>query len=158
MIPLLRLAAVFAACACARSSHGQIVINELDADTLGADTLEFVELYDGGAGNTRLDGLVLVFFNGNGDASYRAIGLDGFSTDDDGFFLLGNAAVPGVSIIFPDNGLQNGADGVGLYNGNEGDFPNGTPVTDVNLIDGVVYDTNDNDDAGLLAVLGGPQF
>ncbi|NND47427.1 MAG: hypothetical protein HKN55_07150 [Woeseiaceae bacterium] len=137
-----------------------IVINEVDADTAGSDALEFVELYDGGVGNTLLDGLVVVFYNGNGDASYAAFDLDGFSTDTDGYFHLGNAAVvPTPSIIFRANGLQNGADAVAVYAGDAVDFPNGTPVTGSSLIDALVYDTNDGDDSGLLSVLtpGQPQ-
>ena len=135
-----------------------VLINEVDADTEGTDILEFVELYDAGVGNTALDGLVVVFFNGNGDVSYNAFDLDGFSTDADGFFLLGNADVA-PDIVFPSNGLQNGADAVALYIGNDIDFPDGTPVTTTNLIDAVVYDTNDADDAGLLALLlGGGQL
>jgi len=47
-----------------------VIINEIDADTQGSDVLEFVELYDGGTGNTALDGLVLVNYNGNNDSSY----------------------------------------------------------------------------------------
>ena len=57
-----------------------VIINELDSDTPGADTAEFVELYDGGAGNTPLDGLVVVLFNGSSDQSYAAFDLDMFST------------------------------------------------------------------------------
>ncbi len=38
-----------------------IIINEVDADTPGIDTAEFIELYDGGTGNTNLSGLTLVF-------------------------------------------------------------------------------------------------
>jgi len=53
----------------------QIIINEVDADTPGVDSLEFVELYDGGTGNTDLSGLVIVFFNGSDDASYPAFDL-----------------------------------------------------------------------------------
>ena len=49
-----------------------VFINEVDADTPGADALEFVELYDGGVGHTPLDGLVLVFYNGSNDQSYDA--------------------------------------------------------------------------------------
>ena len=56
-----------------------VIINEIDADTPGTDTAEFVELYDGGVGNTPLDGLVVVFYNGNGDLSYAAFDLDGFT-------------------------------------------------------------------------------
>jgi len=135
-----------------------IVINEIDADTPGTDDMEFVELYDGGAGNTDLSGLVLVFFNGNGDVSYNAFDLDGFSTDANGFFLLGNSAVtPTPSIIFSNNGLQNGADAVALYTGDATDFPNGTPITTTNLLDAIVYDTNDPDDPGLLILLNSGQ-
>jgi len=131
-----------------------IIINELDSDTPSTDTLEFIELYDGGAGNTSLNGLVLVLFNGSSDISYSAFDLDGYSTNDNGYFLLGNAAVvPSPSIIFSDNTLQNGADAVALYAGNATDFPINTPVTTTNLIDAVVYDTNDADDAGLLMLV-----
>ncbi len=119
-----------------------LLINEFDAQTPGTDVAEFIELYDGGAGNTSLNGLVLVFFNGNAanDASYYAIDLDGYSTNASGYFLGGNATVPGVQIVWPDNTLQNGQDGIGLFIGNASDFPNGTPVTNTNLIDAVVYD------------------
>ncbi len=41
--------------------------------------------------------------------------------------------------------LQNGADAVGLYIGDDTDYPNDTPVSDVNLIDALVYDTNDGE-------------
>jgi len=135
-----------------------IIINELDSDTPSTDMLEFIELYDGGVGNTSLDGLVVVLFNGSVDVSYGAFDLDGFNTDEDGYFLLGNTAVvPTPSITFPSNTLQNGADAVALYSGNATDFPNGTLVTTTNLIDAVVYDTNDPDDSGLLILLNSGQ-
>jgi hypothetical protein len=47
-----------------------IIINEVDADDASADDMEFIELYDGGIGNTELSGLVVVLFNGSNDASY----------------------------------------------------------------------------------------
>ena len=136
-----------------------ILINEVDSDTVGTDELEFVELWDGGAGNTALDGLVLVFYNGSSDTSYNAFDLDGFSTDANGYFLLGNAAVvPTPAIVFASNGLQNGADAVALYSGDDTDFPNGTAVTTVNLVDAIVY-TDDGDDDGLLVLIpGGSQI
>ena len=77
-----------------------VIINELDSDTPGADAAEFVELYDGGAGNTPLDGLVVVFYNGTNDLSYAAFDLDGFQTDASGYFTLGNPGVPGVDLVF----------------------------------------------------------
>lgn len=130
-----------------------IVINELDSDTPGADTLEFVELYDGGVGNTSLTGLVIVFYNGSNDLSYAAFDLDGFSTDANGYFVLGNTAVLGRDVVFGDNLLQNGADAVALYAGDALSFPTNTPVTTTNLKDAVVYDTDDPDDLGLLVLL-----
>ena len=134
-----------------------VVINEADADTSGTDTLEFVELYDGGVGNIALDGRVVVFYNGNGDVSYNAFDLDSYSTDTNGYFVLGNTAVSGVDLVFSSNGLQNGADAIALYEGDATDFPNGTAVTTANLIDAIVYDTDDDDDAGLLVLLNAGQ-
>ena len=134
-----------------------VVINEVDSDQAGTDTAEFVELYDGGTGNTSLNGLVIVFYNGSDDKSYAAFDLDGASTNANGYFTLGNAAVPGVDRVFADGTLQNGADAVALYVGNASDFPDGTPVTTANLIDALVYDTNDADDPGLLVLLNAGQ-
>jgi predicted extracellular nuclease len=134
-----------------------VIINEVDSDTLSTDVLEFIELYDGGAGNTALDGLVVVLYNGNGDVSYNTFDLDGYTTDANGYFLLGNTAVA-PEITFNSNGLQNGADAVALYSGDADDFPNGTLVTTGSLVDAVVYDTNDADDAGLLVLLNAGQL
>ncbi len=135
-----------------------LIINETDADTAGSDVLEFVELYDGGLGNSPLDGFVVVFYNGNGDTSYNAFDLDGYTTDINGYFLLGNADVsPAPDIIFSSNGLQNGPDAVALYQGDAAGFPNGTAITTAGLIDATVYDTNDSDDPGLLVLLNAGQ-
>jgi DNA/RNA endonuclease G (NUC1) len=133
-----------------------VIINEIDSDTPGTDTAEFVELYDGGMGNTSLTGLVVVFYNGSNDLSYASFDLDGFSTDANGYFTLGNAAVPGVDFVFADNLLQNGADAVALYAANTA-FPNNTPVTTTNLQDAIVYDTDDADDTGLLVLVNSGQ-
>ena len=108
-----------------------IVINEVDADTPGTDEAEFVELY--GPPNLSLDGLVLVFFNGSSDTAYAAYDLDGFTIDANGFFVGGNTGVNGAAITFPGNGLQNGADAVALFLGDDTDFPNGTAVTEFRL-------------------------
>ena len=136
-------------------NNTHISINEIDADNTGTDSAEFIELYDGGVGNTALDGLVLVLFNGSDDASYRAIDLDGSVTSADGYFVIGSAEVTHVDLVaFTTNGLQNGADAVALFVGDASDFGNDTPVTDVNLVDALVYGTSDSDDAELLSGLG----
>lgn len=135
--------------------NSPIVINEVDADTAGSDKLEFIELYDGGVGNTALDGLVVVLYNGSDSRSYNlAFDLDGFKTNSEGFFVLGNAAVvPEPDLMINNNSLQNGADAVALHVGNGIDYPNDTPVSGFGLIDAIVYDTNDSDVQGLLTVL-----
>jgi predicted extracellular nuclease len=126
------------------------VINEVDVDQTGTDSAEFIEIYDGGVGNSSLDGLSLVLFNGNGEAAYNTILLEGLSTNADGYFVVGSANVPNVDLaVFTTNGLQNGADAVGIYTG--------TPpaiATTENLVDAVVYGTADADDGDLLTLLG----
>jgi hypothetical protein len=139
----------------------QFLINEVDADQTGTDGAEFVEIFDGGLGNNSLDGLVLVFYNGSNDLSYLAFDLDGQSTDADGYFVLcGDAAnVPDCDWdVTPDTNLiQNGQDAVALYSGDATSFPNNTAVTTTNLLDALVYDTSDADDAGLLVLLNASQ-
>lgn len=144
-------------------AQSPVLINELDADTDGSDRAEFVELYDGGAGNTALTGLVVVFYNGSDDQSYAAFDLDGAVTGPDGYYVLGNPGVANVNRTFSPGGsgaLQNGADAVALYRADASDFPGDTPLTTQNLVDGVVYGTGDSDDPELLALLasGEPQL
>lgn len=134
------------------TSVGRVIINEVDADTPSTDTDEFIELF--GPAGVRLDGTVLTLFNGSSDTSYDAIDLDGGVTDSMGYYVLGSATVPNVdNASFTTNSLQNGADGVGFYLADAGDFPSGSAVTATDLVDAFVYDTNDADDAGLLGVL-----
>ena len=145
--------------ACGGGGAPTVVINEVDADTPGTDTVEFIELYDGGTGNTSLSGLVLVLYNGSNDAAYATFDLSNYTTDADGYFVLGNADVPNVTLIFGSNTLQNGADAVALYEGAAANFPTGTAITLEGLVDALVYDTDDADDDGLLVLLndGQPQ-
>ncbi len=81
-----------------------LFINEVDGDQTGADTQEFIELF--GAPNTSLLGTTLVLFNGSNDLSYASYDLDAYSLDGNGFFVIGNAATPGVDLVFADNFLQ----------------------------------------------------
>ena len=140
-------------------ASAQVVINELDSDTPSTDDREFIELKST-TPNFPLDGYVLVFFNGNPTAStanksYYTIDLDGLTTDANGIILIGNSQIsPAPDKIFPDNIIQNGADGVALYLGNASDFPDDTLATSVNLIDALMYDTNDADATALMTLLG----
>ncbi|WP_430936975.1 lamin tail domain-containing protein [Saccharicrinis sp. 156] len=136
-------------------AFGQIYINEIDADQTGTDAAEFVELYNAGSSAVSLDGYVLVLFNGSDNASYEAIDLDNYSIPANGYFVIGSTGMGTNIELSPGSSgwLQNGADAVALYQGNAADFGNDTPVTTVNLVDAVVYDTNDSDDAELLVLL-----
>jgi hypothetical protein len=134
------------------------VINEINPDPseVGTDTTEFVELY--GTPGMSLDGYVMVCFNGTNNFSYNAYDLDGYTIPASGFFVIGNPAVANVNYIVPvptapNVFLQNGADAVGFYLGNATDWPNGTLATNTNLIDAVVYGTNDPDATVLIATL-----
>lgn len=130
-----------------------VMINELDSNTPGSDTEEFVELYDGGIGNTDLSGLVLVLWNGNSDTSYRAIDLSGHRTDSAGYFIAGNASVNSVDVILGNGTLQNGADAVSLHVGRSADFATGTSVVTTGIIDAVVYGPGEKPDEGLLKLI-----
>lgn len=138
-------------------SMAQVVINELDCDTPGIDNQEFIELKST-LPHFDLDGYVLVFFNGSnsgGDSSYFTIDLDGLTTDVNGLLVIGSTDVtPFPQHIIAANVIQNGADAVAIYQGNASDFPEGTLATTTNLIDALVYDTSDTDDATLMSLLG----
>jgi hypothetical protein len=135
-------------------SFGQIVINEVDADTPGTDVAEFIELL--WTPNTALDGYVVVLFNGSDDLSYLSFDLDGYSTDANGFFILANTplVVAGDLDVGNSNIIQNGADAVAVYLDDASNWPNDTAISTTNLIDVFIYDTNDSDDTGLLTGFG----
>lgn len=138
-------------------SFSQLFINELDSDTPSTDDKEFIELKST-VPNFSLNGYVIVLFNGTGtliNRSYYVIDLTGFSTDVNGIFVLGNNLVaPVPDKYLPDSIIQNGPDGVGLYLGSSSDFPNNTLATTTNLVNAIVYGTNDPDATSLMGLLG----
>jgi predicted extracellular nuclease len=135
-----------------------VLINEVDSDTPSYDVLEFIELYDGGAGSTALDGIVVVLYNGSNDTVYDAFDLDGYTTDADGYFVIGTVPEADLYVDPGSSGwLQNGADAVAVYAGDGADFPNGAAITTDGLLDAIVYDTDDADDPGLLVLLNAGQ-
>ena len=157
---LLGLAAA-AAMSITGAAGGAIIINEIDSDSFNqpaTDHHEFIELYSTTGTVTPLDGLTLVLINGNGDVVYGgAVDLDGQSTDANGYYVLASNSVAGAdnyTLLAAGNILQNGADAVALYQGDATSYLNGTAATSANLIDAIVYGTDDPDDTGLLAALG----
>ena len=96
---------------------------------------------------------MVVLFNGSDDMSYEAIDLDGYTTDANGYFVIGNEAVENVDITFRDGLLQNGSDAIAIYYASEEDFPNDSPISTVSLIDAIVY----GEDDGLMSLLNSGQ-
>ncbi|MFC0605281.1 endonuclease [Winogradskyella pulchriflava] len=134
-----------------------LVINEFDPDSPSTDTAEFIELKSA-TPNFSTDGYILVFFNGSSsgaDSSYMVIDLDGYTTDNNGLLVIGSEGVsPFPQVLISENVIQNGADALGVYQASVNDFPEGTLATQTNLIDAMVYGTNDADDTDLLTLLG----
>ncbi len=147
-----------------QGSYAALLINELDSDSVNlptTDVFEFVELFETTGTSVSLNGYSLIYVNGNGDVTYFALDLDGFNTSATGYFTAGSIPTADVQVNgtpAPGNFLQNGADAVVLYLGDASAFPNGTALASLvpaNIVDAVVYDTSDADDAGLLTLLVG---
>lgn len=140
------------------SINAQVVINEIDPDTPSTDVKEFIELHSI-TPNYSLNGLVLVFFNGTstgtGNASYYTIDLDGFSTDINGNFLIGNSQVsPAPTLDLPETTLQNGPDAIALFLGNDFDYPINTLASTSNLLDAIAYSNSTTAPSVLMTALG----
>ena len=152
-----RIFTLFAILLSCSSIYSQLFVNEIDSDTDSFDELEFLEIKSESP-NFSLDGYIVVFFNGSAsgsDSSYLTLDLDGFQTDVNGLFLIGNNNVsPSAQLIIPNSSIQNGADAVAIYQSSIDDFPNSTLATTVNLIDALAYDTSDSDDDNLMLLLG----
>lgn len=136
-----------------RVSQAALVISEIDCDTFGTDTLEFVEIMNTGptSYDFSLNPVTLVFFNGSNDSSYWAGELTG-TLIPGGIFLIGNSLLsPVPDITIPNSSIQNGADAVALYGGNASAWPNDTPAA-AGFLDVILYDTDDADDPELMAI------
>ncbi|WP_194852351.1 endonuclease [Nonlabens antarcticus] len=143
-------------------ANSQVIINELDADTPSTDFEEFIELKTQSPFES-LDGYIMVLFNGSGSyttgmgRSYYVEDLDGLTTDSNGLVVLGSSKVsPAVDRLLMKDGntFQNGGDAVAIYLGEPSDFPEFTFANQNNLIDALVYGTNDDDATDLLDLLG----
>ncbi|XP_022089102.1 uncharacterized protein LOC110978419 isoform X2 [Acanthaster planci] len=129
-----------------------IVINEFQLE--GS---QYVELYDGGVGNTQLDGLVLVLYSGTSEVVYnQPLVLDGFQTSRVGYFLVSfGPAMPNANVTSSTLLLTSGLNAIALYDQTHGAILHaGSAVTDVDLVDAVVYGSSPNpQDSRLVSVL-----
>jgi Calx-beta domain/Lamin Tail Domain len=102
------------------SSASGLVLNEVDYDNVGGDTGEFVEVWNGNATATSLDGLAIALVNGRDGSEYRRVALTGtlpaggyLVVADPGVLVASGARV--VRFSLSHDAIQNGApDGVAL--------------------------------------------
>ncbi|XP_063171291.1 uncharacterized protein LOC134505497 isoform X2 [Candoia aspera] len=124
-----------------------LLINEVNADNPGEDTMEYLELYHISGQRVALDRYHVVFYNGKGNMAYQVINLSGFFTDDQGFLLIGSGSViPRPTIILSKSTIQNGPDAIALYFGRT-DLYQGMPVDSEGLVDALVHKSNKRDKA-----------
>lgn len=146
------------------TSFGEILINEIDVDQIGTDGAEFVEIINTGPSsiNFNIDPHVLVFFNGGDttppviDGSYRNQQLSGVLPAGD-VLLVGAHGLPDLDIVLGNGGsnlIQNGTDAIGLYRGVSANWEGQHPPTTANLVDAIVYHTDDENDISLQQSLG----
>ncbi len=122
-------------CGCSNLVSAGVIINEVDYDQPGADTGEFIELFNSGIA-TSLTGYTLVLINGSTGATYRTLPLAPMMLLSDEYYVLcGNRqeVVNCNQDTSPDaNLIQNGApDAIALLFGAqvvdsfiyEGDIP-----------------------------------
>ena len=131
-------------------SAPNVIINEVDA----VSTAEFIELY--GTSNASLTDVTVVLYQGSDDTIYDIIDISGLNMGSDGYFLIGDSSLtPEVTI--PANTLHDDASAVAIYFSNASNFTIGGSLTTTDLMDALVYDSGQADDAGLLTLLNGGQ-
>src|ERR1043165_995340 len=120
---IYRRVAVLALLAASPAALGQLVINEVDYDSVGTDTTEFVEIRNGFNCPVDLTHIDLVFVNGANNTEYRRVNLGAASPLLPGQYLVvrdtaGPIPATGArDIVFPlaQDNIQNGApDGLAL--------------------------------------------
>lgn len=104
------------------SASQAIIINEVDYDQPGADTAEFIELFNNSDTNMSLDGYHLELVNGSNGSVYRSIDLSGFGLNAFAYFVICDDASLVMNCDFDftnaSGWIQNGApDAVALLNG-----------------------------------------
>ncbi|GAA4816211.1 hypothetical protein GCM10011365_00950 [Marinicella pacifica] len=131
----------------------QIIINEVDA----VGSAEFIELT--GPANVSTSGITLVMYDGATDQIYDVYDLSGYQLSADGYLLIGDAGLS-PDIVLPAGSLQDGPDAVAIYYADASQFTIGDGITSTDIMDALVYDSGQADDAGLLALInnGEPQI
>jgi hypothetical protein len=101
----------------------RLVINEVDYDTVGTDTTEFLELLNKGTNIVNLSHYAAVFINGNDNLEYSRVALNG-TLGAGQYLVMASTNLTGIApgarvirFVSGDNNIQNGApDGIALVN------------------------------------------
>jgi len=128
-----------------------ILINEVDA----VGSVEFIEIF--GAPGTSLNDVTVVFYEGTNNTIYNLIDLSGNNIGASGYFLIGDASLPAEDITLAANSLNDEASAVAIYFSNISNFSNGGALTTTDIIDALVYDSGQIDNATLLTLLNASQ-
>jgi hypothetical protein len=147
---------------CAPCQLEGLILNEVDYDQAGNDTLEFIEIYNNTGGPVSLVGVKVALINGMNSATYANIDLSAQVSLDQGQYLLvanpGVVAPPGVlKVNLANDTIQNGApDGIALVDtiavklldaiSYEGSMTNATVTglgMNINLVEGAAFPTAD---------------
>lgn len=70
------------------SGHAAIIINEIDYDQPGADTAEFIELFNTDTSAVSLNNYSIDLINQSASSIYRSIDLSGFNIAANGYFVI----------------------------------------------------------------------
>nr|XP_033819445.1 uncharacterized protein LOC117369259 isoform X2 [Geotrypetes seraphini] len=127
----------------------EILLNEVNPDNPGGhENAEFIELFHPGRRSASLDHYCLVLYNGKNNQAYEVINLTGHYTNEMGYFLVGSQGMtPKPNITLPANTIQNGGDAVALYYSTSCRYRRGMAVSDVGLVDALVYWSKTSDKA-----------
>lgn len=128
----------------------QIIINEVDA----VGSAEFIELT--GPANVSTNGITLVMYDGATDQIYDVYDLSGHQLSGDGYFLIGDVSLS-PDLVLAGNSLQDGPDAVAIYYADASLFNIGDGITTTDIMDALVYDSGQADDAGLLTLMNASQ-
>ncbi|XP_059391313.1 uncharacterized protein si:ch211-183d21.1 [Carassius carassius] len=121
------------------------LLNEINTDSPGAaEDEEFIELWHPSGFRMSLDFIWLVMINGQTGIVYYELELNGYYTDDEGYFLIGSSKV-GPDIRIPSNTIQNGPDAIVLYRSKSPPSEEGPNIPRKGWLDAVVYRSRGSD-------------
>ncbi|XP_051971126.1 uncharacterized protein LOC127635257 isoform X2 [Xyrauchen texanus] len=126
-------------------SNNDFLLSEINSDSQGAaEDEEFIELWHPSGFRMSLDFIWLVLINGQTGEIYFELELNGYYTDDNGYFLIGSAKLA-ADITIKVNTVQNGPDAIALYRSESPPSKGSQSIPTDGLLDAVVYRSRGSD-------------